>query len=399
MKHLLKIEKLIVKGFRSFSSAVIDFDNPLFLVGRNGAGKTNFAEIFSFVADAMSSPLQAVFDRRGGIASVRTRKAPRSYPPNMGFCFVFGQLNGSVQRAQFSFEIRALPNHGFEVLREFCRVRLTDGRDFYYDRGKEFSGNTDLKPSVEPSALVLPVVGGDERFAPVLKTLLSMRRYSIEPATLRTMQDPDSGTSLRSDGSNAASVWQELSKSSKETREKILSFLEKIVPYTTAVKTKRHGNKVSLEFTQEWEEGKKIPFEGFNMSDGTLRAFGLLMAVFQVPPPSVLVIEEPEATIHPGALDAILDVIRRASQIMQVVVTTHSPEVLDARWIKDRHLRIVTWEKGSSYISALSESSRKAMQNHLMGAGELLRSNALSSADLFQDELSPRQTSLFDSHI
>ncbi len=41
------------------------------------------------------------------------------------------------------------------------------------------------------------------------------------------------------------------------------------------------------------------------MSDGTLRSLGLIMAVFQKQSPSVLVIEEPEATIHPGALGAV----------------------------------------------------------------------------------------------
>ena len=123
------------------------------------------------------------------------------------------------------------------------------------------------------------------------------------------------------------------------------------------------------------------------MSDGTLRALGLLIAVFQTPSPSVLVIEEPEATIHPGALGAILDLIRRASKNMQVIVTTHSPEILDAPWIEDKNLRIVVWDKGASRVLMPDSSVRKAMKAHLMGAGELLRSNALNpSLPLFKNE-------------
>ena len=122
------------------------------------------------------------------------------------------------------------------------------------------------------------------------------------------------------------------------------------------------------------------------MSDGTLRALGLLMAVFQTPAPSVLVIEEPEATIHPGALGAVLDLISRASKTMQVIVTTHSPELLDASWIKDEYLRIVAWEKGASHILLPDDASRKVMKEHLMGAGELLRSNALNPSPLFKKE-------------
>jgi predicted ATPase len=101
------------------------------------------------------------------------------------------------------------------------------------------------------------------------------------------------------------------------------------------------------------------------MSDGTLRALGLLTAVFQKPPPSVLVIEEPEATIHPGALGAVLDLLRHASRHRQVIVTTHSPGLLDAPWIEDRHLRMVSWHEEATRVSPVSEASREALRSHL----------------------------------
>ena len=129
------------------------------------------------------------------------------------------------------------------------------------------------------------------------------------------------------------------------------------------------------------------------MSDGTLRVLGLLTAVYQRPAPSLLVIEEPEATMHPGALGAILDVVRHAGRTTQVVVTTHSPDVLDADWIRAGHLRIATWDRGVTRISRISRAARNALAEHLMGAGELLRSNALTPVDLFADD--PRQYDLF----
>jgi predicted ATPase len=143
---------------------------------------------------------------------------------------------------------------------------------------------------------------------------------------------------------------------------------------------------LSLEFVQEWTQSNRVKFEAFNMSDGTLRAVGLLLAVFQAPRPTLLVIEEPEATIHPGALGAILDVIRHASQHMQVLVTTHSPELIDAaRWVKPEHLRIAVWQNGASHILPISDIAAAVMRDHLMGPGELLRSNALTPAPLFSE--------------
>jgi len=121
------------------------------------------------------------------------------------------------------------------------------------------------------------------------------------------------------------------------------------------------------------------------------------MAVFQKPSPSILVIEEPEATIHPGALGAVLDLIRKAAKTMQVVVTTHSPELLDAKWITDANLRIVSWQEGASHLLPPSEATREAMRQHLMGAGELLRSNALHPDELFTNADDLLNGNLFES--
>lgn len=393
------ITKIIMKRFRSFPAASLLFENPLFIVGRNGSGKSNLADVFSFVSEAMASPLQAVFDRRGGITSVRNRSSVKSAPPILGLAFEFGPFNGTAG-GRFAFEVKALPNYGYKITREQCLIRKQDGSRWWFDRGDEWKSNADgLTPALEPTSLALPLVGGDERFAPIFRILGGMRVYAIEPAKLRDMQDPDSGQTLRPDGSNAASVLQELlrGEEAKAVKAEINRILESIVPETTSVIPKKHGNKLSMTFSQEWGEGKKLSFDAFSMSDGTLRSLGLIMAVFQKPSPSVLVIEEPEATIHPGALGAILDLIRRASKTMQVVVTTHSPELLDAKWVTDENLRIVSWQEGASHLLMPSAATRTAMRLHLMGAGELLRSNALHAEELFTSEQDLHDGNLFET--
>jgi predicted ATPase len=221
-----------------------------------------------------------------------------------------------------------------------------------------------------------------------------MRTYAIDPGKLREMQDPDSGAGLKSDASNAASVLQEIARQAPEDVERIGELLATIVLNTPRVQPIRHGNKLSLEFTQEWGEKKRLKFEAVSMSDGTLRALGLLVAVYQRPTPAVIVIEEPEGTIHPGALGAILDLMRHASRHMQVIVTTHSPDVLDAEWLQDNHIRIVSWQEGATRITPLSAGARETLQEHLMSAGELLRSNALRGQPISPEAVP--QPSLFE---
>ena len=371
------LASLTLQRFRSFPSGWVEFANPTFLVGRNGSGKSNLTDAFAFLAEAMTSPLQAVFDRRGGISAVGNRSSAKGRPADLGLRAV---LRADEFSASYAFQIRAIKPHGFEVLREQCIVEPKPGsRSWFHRDGANFrSSAPSLQPAPEASALALPLVGGDARFGRVLHFLSGMRICQIEPASLREMQDPDGGGRLRPGGQNAASVLREIERESSSDWQTLLETLKCIVPGKIAVKPRPQGNKLMLQFTQDWGLKQPVRFQAYNMSDGTLRALGILAAVFQRPTPSVLVIEEPEATIHLGALGAILDLLRHASRRMQVVVTTHSPDLLDAKWIEDRHLRILTWEKGASGIGEVSEAVRESLGEHLMGAGEMLRANVLT---------------------
>ena len=344
----------------------------------------------------MASPLQAVFDEAGGISAVRNRTSGQSYPPNLGLRVDFGRMNGKAVSGFYAFEVKALKNYGFSVVREQCSLAFGGGARAWFDRmGTTFTSNVGgMRPAIDPASLSLPLVGGEAKFSPVLRTLAAMRVYSIEPSKLREMQEPDSGVSLKPDGGNVTSVLKEIERQSKDDFQRISDILATIVPNTKRVAVMKHGKSLSLQFTQEWGEKKRLNFEGFSMSDGTLRAIGLLAAVFQRPVPSLIAIEEPEATIHPGALESVLDLLRHASRQVQVVITTHSPELLDAKWITDRHLRIVEWREGATRVAPVSTSTRKALHGHLMGAGELLRSNALEPAPLFDDQVA--QDKLFE---
>ena len=69
------------------------------------------------------------------------------------------------------------------------------------------------------------------------------------------------------------------------------------------------------------------------------------------------------------------------------------PDVLDAKWLQDRHLRIASWESGTTRIRTVSPSVTVALREHLMGAGELLRANAMTAAEA--SERDKRQFDLF----
>ena len=388
------VKSLTLKRFRSIRDAVVKLDNPTFLIGPNGAGKSNFVDAFSFLAEAMVTPLPAVFDRRGGVATVTHRTSNRGRRADLGMRVDLTDLDETTERASYAFELRAVKDYGFKVIRERCLVvRQDDSRDWFARSERGFrSSRRSLEPAPMADALVLPLIGGHRRFRAVHRCLAEMAVYRIDPAVLREMQDPDDGARLHPDGRNAASVLREIWGRSEEDGERICELLASIVPHTVGVNPKRRGNKLALEFVQNWGGSEPVKLEAFGMSDGTLRALGLLVAVFQRPAPSVLVIEEPEATMHPGALGAVLDLLRHAGRSTQVIVTTHSPEALDAKWIRNKHLRVVTWEAGVSRVARISTATRETLRKQLAGAGELLRSNALTAA---KSSPSSERSSLF----
>lgn len=377
------LRRLTLQRFRSLRSANVQFDNPTFFVGQNGAGKSNIVDALSLLADVMASPLSAVFDKRGGIGAVGHRSTSRGRVANMGLRVELDGLEGAGE-AMYAFEVRATKGHGYEVRREQCRIAENGTLSWFHRTGSAFRSSIETHPALAPNALALPLVAGDQRLEPVAQFLSDIQPYRIEPRTLREMQDPDAGVRLRSDGGNAASVLRELDHG---MRRHLQEFLQTVVPGEVGVTPERVQNKLSLKFTQKGREAAALKLGPHNMSDGTLRTLGLLVAVFQPKLPSMLIIEEPEATIHPGALGTILDVLRHAGRSTQTVITTHSPDILEAQWIKDRHLRIVGWESGATRVAHVSEATRTALREHLMDAGELLRSNALLGADHAEEQV------------
>jgi predicted ATPase len=417
----LNVKAISVKRFHSIPAQRVDLVNPTFLVGWNGSGKSNFSDAVCVLADAMQFPLQTIFDRRGGAFAVLYRE-PSDRPtlapgPSLrkpvdnilGLSILIGGIRtapslGDIKEAIYGFEIKVIGRYEFEVVRERCHIWFEDGSEQWYDRREgDLDTNIPWMRGVQgqwaaKNALMIPVVGGIVPFSHVQYQIRSMKVYSIEPSKLREMQDPDVGSSLRSDGSNATSVLTELARHKPESVDRICEILAAISPGTKQVRTTKVGRQLTLRFVQEWGAKRKLIFDAFNMSDGTLRALGLLLALFQDPPPYLTVIEEPESTIHPGALGAILDVLNSSKIRTQLIVTTHSPEVLDAKWIRSENIRIVHCDQGATRISEMSDMSRLALKEHLMGAGELLRANALEPADIFDLGKRPQLSLFGDSH-
>src|SRR5262249_26893492 len=154
------------------------------------------------------------------------------------------------------------------------------------------------------------------------------------PQAIRELQTPDAGELLRRDGSNLASVLANLQARVPDVKGRIEEYLARVMPGVSSVNHRAIGPKETLEFRQDVAGGKEPwRFLASNMSDGTLRALGVLVALLQTGQNGKLIpivgIEEPEAALHPAALAVLLDALTEGSLKRQVLVTSHSPDLLD----------------------------------------------------------------------
>jgi predicted ATPase len=124
-----------------------------------------------------------------------------------------------------------------------------------------------------------------------------------------------------------------------------------------------------------------LEFDAASMSDGTLRVLAALTAVFQnVPPygyPSVVGIEEPESALHPAAIRALVAALDEATLRMQVLLTTHSPDLLDVEEVKPENVRVVQMIDGRTIIGPVDEANVEIVGRQLNTLGGLERDDRL----------------------
>ena len=390
------IKRVCVRNYRSLADVEVDLDRFTIMVGPNGSGKSNFVDALSFLADCVTGGIDQAIRRRGGIDQVRRKGARRPYdfgisveldrhikvPVRKDRKHVMQEAGLSIA---YSLDIKSESEAGFSIKQESCSIKgYPDAPDLSYSVKK---GKFNL---ISPREM-LPEereIGKDQlglSYAPmfhpvfryVLRDLSGMRFYSLVPDHVRQIHGPLSGEQLYRDGLNAAAVLRQIEKNNPGDHKEICEILSRAVPGIQKVKYKAVEQFETIEFIQDFEGGKKLAFNTLSMSDGTLRILGILLAVYQVDVPSLLSIEEPEATVHPGSSAVLLDALREAQKRTQVLITTHSPDLLDHKDISAEQIRYVENDHGATVIHPIDPRSREMIRKRLYSAGELLREDKL----------------------
>lgn len=395
------IRRVRLRNYKSIAACDVALGGLDFLVGRNGAGKSNFLNAISFVADALRGSLDLALRERGSIEEVRRRSGghPTHFTVRLDFELPSGETG------LYGFSIGAKRRGGYVVQEERCDLPPPNGfgagRNFHVRDGEMLQSSIRVPPVILTDRLFLVAASGLPEFRPVFDALSRMVVYNINRRLIADVQQPDPGDLLRRDGSNAASVFQSLPSPLRQSVERTLA---SIVPGTEGIERRDFGGRETLIFRQR-TAGQADPwrFPAGSMSDGTLRAFGVLLAVAQLARqdldtqrPLLIGIEEPEVALYPGAAATLLGALREGARSGQILISSHSPELLDNADISADQVLAVDSHDGMTRIGALDGATQEALRDHLFTAGELLRQDQLAPHLETTDGADARQYRLFE---
>jgi hypothetical protein len=290
--------------------------------------------------------------------------------------------------ATYGFAIAAVPGRGFRVDREQCEILDAGGKvrqSFTVSDGVARWSLPTTPPAASPDRLFLVSASGAPEFRPVFDVLTRMTFHNLNPETMKFPQRPEPGALLSHDGRNLASVVKQLESADPQALKRVIEYVRAIGVPLTEVTHKLAGPLETIEVKQEVHvpEGvRNSNFDAIALSDGTIRALGILVSLVsaraaQTDGPSLIGIEEPETALHPAAAGALMDALVEGADHTQLLVTCHSPDLLDHEHVTAEMIRPVLLDNGRTVVGALSPARQELLKEHLVTAGELLRLDQL----------------------
>lgn len=393
------ITRIVIEHFKSIEYLNLELGNLTVLVGPNATGKSNVVDAVTFVRDAIRHGLDRAVSQRHGIDSIRqwTHKGARHVTLTVyvegswgsgNLSFTLGSTKGSyvIKREAFQWnEIIEVDtdDNSYDEEDDFHVVKTTE-ISRKYDRDADgkvtiYSNGERQKNLVAPEAdeLFLNARRGTANL--LVSNISQFEAFSIFPNTLRQPQKPSSDRGLNGSGDNLTSIFKlmQRTKRGRECKAEILKALRYIMPNLENIRIQSVAGLLTPMFRVLEQEGKLHDFNVSQISDGTLRILGLLTALYQPYKPGALALEEPEQTLHPGALGVVADALKEVAEQTRVLVTTHSPEFVDHFDLK--HIRAVEMVNGVTKVSEISAAQKKAIKERLFSLGELMTREGLHS--------------------
>ena len=206
--------------------------------------------------------------------------------------------------------------------------------------------------------------------------------HSSELRTKAADIKPD--TTLSSNGDNLGTVLHEILTryDYRSAAEELRDFLRVAYPAFEEIHCDTTYGTPPQVLVRVREQGMSRSMELWELSDGMLRFLCLATALLNPQPRPLVAIDEPELGLHPGLLPIVAEMIKTAAERTQVLVTTHSPDLLNCFDIVN--VAVMARNTDDAKVAWHRPSNRKTlveMLNNVTGEtlGDLHRSGELEA--------------------
>ncbi|MBQ9886606.1 MAG: ATP-binding protein [Lachnospiraceae bacterium] len=398
----MKIQAVLIDGFKNLSNVKITFDNITALVALNNFGKSNVLYGIDFGLDFIKASVE---DKRGMMANVNLVPINQSMQ-GRNYRFeveVLTEDNGQEYRVQYGYEFAwkcdedAIP----EIVNEFLKIKpdekgqkytqiINRTQDAAFYKSSE-TGRCSSVINVETSELVVNKLRAFDElyYADIIKKLNGMRMYMENNLDAKNFYQPDpiirkgfENEMINAD--NLPRIIYNLKKHNPDKFELLKDVYFQLFPDVediiikvfkiSATEGDRFSDDIPFVFTDSiyvlFVKDKNLanPVNFSIMSDGAKRVFMILTKIIVscISNISLIAIEEPENSVHPGLFQAYIQIISQLLDDCKVIITSHSPYIisyLNPSWIHVGMNR----KAGVAEFFAFRKSRQRQLENDAAG--------------------------------
>jgi predicted ATPase len=365
----MAITNIKVSNFKSFKDLDRNLGRFNVVIGANASGKSNFVEIFRFLRDIEADKLKNAIYAHGGPSSLLNRKIGaaedlrieavsdseamwtrrsrfvRVDQSTYALAVHFGNdANGVRVRSDAlreDFRMGTLKEEGGQ-LREGevtakgeLWVRVVDGKTSVVIEPPGLRRQFEEEQILLPMPLISDLVSRSPEVSALVQarySLLAPKRgffssvgiYNIAPHSAKEASRIEGKPELQENGGNLAIILKQILADPEKSRM-FHNLLRYMLPFAREIGTEEYlGDSVLLRLREEYYEGNLL---AHLLSDGTIDVVALITALF-FEDKDIIIIEEPERNIHPHLISGLMRLMEDASRNRQIIITTHSPEVV-----------------------------------------------------------------------
>ena len=347
----MQITHVTAHNWRNFKNLDFAVADRLLIVGPNAAGKSNLLDLFRFLGD-ISRPgggLAAALEARGGLSRARCLFARNNHKGELA---IMVDLRDGEDEWRYELAIKG---------KKGGHNRPIVVREIVTRNGSELLSRPDANDDRDPDQLTqthLEQISANREFRPIAEYFAKVNYFHLVPQMIRYPQA--GGASPRAFGS---SMIADMNATPVRTRQawfrRIERALQSAVPgfETLRLEVDKAGQPHLIAGYRNWRRNPSEQNET-DFSDGTLRLIGLLWTIISSPANGgVLLLEEPELSLNAAVVQKLASLLAMAQRgtSMQVILSTHSPELLDDEGIRPGEVLVLQVTSDATVANQLSE--------------------------------------------